>query len=321
MWTKRSLVKLYYIGPQFRRERPQKGRFRQFYQIGAEVIGNTDNPAIEAEVIEMLDWFLKELGITNSTLLINSVGCPNCRPNFNETLKRELAANIDKMCSDCQRRYEVNPLRVLDCKVPADQPYIDALPSMLDMLCGECKEHFEKFRSYLDARRIAYTISKRMVRGLDYYVKTAFEIIGGNLGAQNSILGGGRYDGLSETLGGPPSRGFGFAIGFDRLVMSLPEDSPIEPPRPDYFIAWLGDEALDRAVLLARDLRNVGLNIAIDFETRKLKGAMREADKLGVRRVIIIGEDELRSGKYIVRDMADGSQTIVDANDAVSILK
>src|SRR5581483_11919745 len=201
MWIKRNLVKLFYVGPQFRREHPQAGRFRQFYQIGAEVIGNTDNPAIEAEVIEMLDWFLKELGITNSTLLINSVGCPKCRPAFNETLKKELAANIDKMCGDCQRRYEVNPLRVLDCKVPADQPYIDALPAMLDLLCDECKEHFEKFRSYLDTRNIQYTISKRMVRGLDYYVKTAFEIIGGNLGAQNSILGGGRYDGLSETLG------------------------------------------------------------------------------------------------------------------------
>ena len=321
MWTKRNLVKLYYVGPQFRRERPQKGRFRQFYQIGAEVIGNTDNPAIEAEVIEMLDWFLKKLGITNTTLLINSVGCPNCRPGFNEALKRELAGNIDKMCGDCQRRYEINPLRVLDCKVPADQPYIEALPAMLDMLCGECRTHFEKFRGYLDARGIAYTISKRMVRGLDYYVKTAFEIIGGNLGAQNSILGGGRYDGLSETIGGPKSNGFGFAIGFDRLVMSLPEESATQPPKPDYFIAWLGDEALDRAVLLARDLRNAGLNVAVDFEARKLKASMREADKLGARRVIIIGEDELRNGMFIVRDMSDGSQTTVAADEAVNTLK
>ena len=321
MWTKRNLVKLYYIGPQFRRERPQKGRFRQFYQIGAEVIGNTDNPAIEAEVIEMLDKFLKSLGIVNTTLLVNSVGCPGCRPKFNEALKAALAADIDKMCGDCQRRYEINPLRVLDCKVPADQPYIDALPAMLDMLCDECRTHFEMFRSFLDARGIAYTISKRMVRGLDYYVKTAFEIIGGNLGAQNSILGGGRYDGLSETLGGPKSSGFGFAIGFDRLVMSLPADSPVRPPAPDYFIAWLGEEALQRAVLLARDLRNAGLNIAVDFEGRKLKASMREADKLGARRVIIIGEDELRSGSYIVRDMSDGSQKSVAADQAVNLLR
>src|SRR5262245_51735517 len=215
-----ELTRLYYVGPMFRRERPQAGRYRQFYQIGAEVLGSSDDPAIEAEVIEMLEWFLAELHITDTSLLINSVGEPRLRGAYVEKLRAAIGRSLDRLCTDCHHRYETNPLRVFDCKVESCQEVIAGLPTITESLDEDSRAHFEQFKAHLDARGIAYQVSPRMVRGLDYYSRTAFEITGGSLGAQNTLVGGGRYDGLSETLGGPPVKGFGFALGLDRMVLS-----------------------------------------------------------------------------------------------------
>src|SRR5262245_29531263 len=209
MFNQPGLVKLFYMGPQFRRERPQKGRYRQFGQIGVEVLGQSDDPSIEAEVIEMLDWYLKQLQITGTTLMVNSIGDQNCRPAYLARLKEAIRERLPKLCGSCNQRYETNPLRVLDCKVESCQPYLQELPTITDSLCEACSAHFEQFRQSLDERQIEYTIAPRLVRGLDYYTRTAFEIVGDRLGAQNTIVGGGRYDGLSEMLGGPPAKGFG----------------------------------------------------------------------------------------------------------------
>lgn len=306
MWAQSDLVKLFYIGPMFRRERGQKGRFRQFYQIGVEVLGKSDNPAIEAEVIEMIYWMLNELKITGTELLINSVGCPQCRPAFNERLRSALAPRLQEMCGDCNRRYETNILRVLDCK--QDAGVVRELPSILDLLCQACGEHFAQFRSHLEKRGITYRVEPRLVRGLDYYTRTAFEITGSHLGSQSALLGGGRYDGLSETLGGPPTKGFGFALGLDRFVMSLPE-SLSDPSKPQVYVAHLGEPAFDYALTLVSRLRSHGVACAIDFEKRSLKSSMKLADRLKARSVLIVGENELQSGRLILRDMQTGEQT------------
>jgi histidyl-tRNA synthetase len=308
MYTHSDLVKLYYMGPQFRRERGQKGRFRQFFQIGVEVIGKSDNPAIEAEVIEMIYWMLDELQITNTELLVNSVGCPKCRPRFNEILRAEIGPRLSEMCGNCNRRYETNILRVLDCKV--DVEIVKQLPTITEFLCEECSTHFAQFRSHLDARGINYKVEARLVRGLDYYTRTAFEITSGSLGAQNSLLGGGRYDGLSETLGGPPAKGFGFALGLDRFVMSLPAEVA-DPSTPRLFLAHLGKEAFNYALLLASRLRKEGISCAMDFENRNLKSSMKLADKSNAKHALIIGENELAKGRFVLRDMSSGEQTEV----------
>src|SRR4051812_19349364 len=237
-----GVQKLYYMGPMFRRERPQKGRYRQFYQIGAEAIGS-ESPAIDAEVIEMVAEILSRAGLRDFAVLLNSVGCKDCRPRFIAKLREELAGVADQLCVDCQRRAVTNPLRVLDCKVEADQPIIDKLPSILDYLCENCAPHFEAVQRYLTERGIAYEVKPRLVRGLDYYMRTTFEVVHGALGAQNSVLGGGRYDGLAEMLGSKiPAPGIGFSIGEDRLVMAV-EDSQLQP-KLDLFIAPLGESAL-----------------------------------------------------------------------------
>ncbi|MBK7992589.1 MAG: histidine--tRNA ligase [Blastocatellia bacterium] len=307
MWVQSDLAKLFYVGPQFRREHGRKGRFRQFYQIGVEVIGKSDHPAIEAEVIEMLAWILQELKIENTSLLVNSVGCPKCRPLFNERLKEELAPKLAEMCGDCNRRFETNILRVLDCK--RDAEIVAQLPSIQDLLCQECQTHFSEFCSYLDARQLKYQVDPKLVRGLDYYTRTAFEIVttNENLGSQNALLGGGRYDGLSETLGGPPTKGFGFALGLDRFVISLPETVP-DPSTPTVFIAHLGKEAFDFALLLAKSLRQAGISCALDFEGRNLKNSMKLADRSKARYALIIGEEELAKAKFVLRDMVSREQ-------------
>src|SRR2546430_413359 len=268
---KPGLQKLYYIGPMFRRERPQKGRYRQFYQIGAEAIGS-ESPAVDAEVIEMVVEILSRSGLKDFKVLLTSVGDHKCRPVFIAKLREELAGVADKLCVDCRRRAETNPLRVLDCKVEADQPIIDKLPSILDYLCEVCRPHFEAVRQYLDDRGIAYEVKPRLVRGLDYYMRTTFEVVHGALGAQNSVLGGGRYDGLAEMLGSKvPAPGIGFSIGEDRLVMAV-EDAR-SPEALDLFIAPLGEAALRHVGLLARDLRRDGLSVELATEG-KLKRAM-----------------------------------------------
>jgi histidyl-tRNA synthetase len=319
-----ELTRLYYFGPMFRRERPQAGRYRQFYQIGAEVMGSSDDPAIEAEVIEMLDWFLKELKITNTTILINSVGEPKMRAIYLERLRAAIEPNLSKLCADCLHRYETNPLRVFDCKNESCQPVIATLPTITDSLDDASRAHFELFQAHLDARAIPYTVNPRMVRGLDYYTRTAFEIVGADgLGAQNTLVGGGRYDGLSETLGGPPLKGFGFAFGLDRMVMSLPEDE-VQRLRaadaPDVYIVFLGDAARNQAFKLARALRSAGVATLLEFEERKMKKAMAQADKSGARFALIIGDDELANDRYQLKNLATGEKEFLALTEIVSKL-
>ena len=315
------IAKLYYLGPMFRRERPQKGRYRQFHQIGAEVLGS-DNPAIEAEVLEMLQFFLKQIGIEEQTLLVNSIGCPVCRPRFLEQLKQALVEKKSLLCADCQRRSGTNPLRVLDCKVESCQPIIESLPKISDFLDEACRAHFSKFLSYLTNRQIPFTVVPRLVRGLDYYTRTTFEITSGALGAQNTLIGGGRYDGLAEALGGPPTKGFGFALGLERVMLVLQDSGKqSQLPCPQLFLAPLGEAAFEKATLLARDLRQQGIRCALDFETRSLKSAMRLANKLQAQHVLILGDSELQTGKYPLKRMSDGTQREVLAEEIPGALQ
>ncbi len=304
-----GIKKYFYIGPMFRRERPQKGRFRQFYQIGAEAIGS-ESPIVDAEVIEMVVELLRRAGLEGAHLIINSVGCSKCRPVFIAALKEKLKDVAPKMCTDCQRRAVINPLRVLDCKVPEDQPIIDTLPSILDYLNEECKTHFAAVRAHLDSRGIGYEVRPRLVRGLDYYMRTTFEITHGALGAQNSVLGGGRYDGLAESLGSKvPAPGIGFSIGEDRLVMTVEEAHPGEhQPTVDVFLATLGDAAEEHAGGLAAELRAAGFSVERSAD-RKLKRALEVANKTGARFALILGDNEIAAGTYQLKDMASGEQT------------
>jgi histidyl-tRNA synthetase len=303
------MLKLYYIAPMFRRERPQKGRYRQHIQAGAEVLSSTDNPAIEAEVLEMLTSFLGSIGVPALEVNINSVGDRECRPAFVQLLKEEIRKRSDRLCENCRRRGETNPLRVFDCKEESCQPVIAELPTITDRLCDSCRQHFEKFKSYLAARGIEFRVNPRLVRGLDYYMRTTFEITSGRLGAQNTVAGGGRYDGLSEQLEGPPVKGFGFGMGLERLLLTIPEPDKIVPDySPEYFIAAHGDAAFDYATLLAGRLRTAGKRVYIDFDARSLKSQMRLADKLKAKFAIIIGDEELKSGTVVLRDMSTKEQ-------------
>lgn len=316
-----GLVKLYYIGPMFRRERPQKGRYRQFYQIGAEAIGS-ESAAVDAEVIELTVEILHAAGLENFELLLNSVGCPECRPKFASALREALQPVSARLCPDCRRRAQTNPLRVLDCKVEADQPVIETLPSILEYLCEACRIHFAKVQAYLRDREIAFQVRPRLVRGLDYYRRTTFEIVHGALGAQNSVAGGGRYDGLAETLGSKvPAPGIGFSIGEDRLVLALEDTRPgAYAPVVDLFIAPLGEAALRSAARLARELRRRGLVVELAPESR-LKRALELANKLGARHALIIGEEELAAGRYLLKDMDSGEQRAVAPEELYATLK
>lgn len=319
-----EMTRLFYIGPMFRRERPQAGRYRQFFQIGAEVLGTSDDPLIEAEVIEMLGWFLRELKIEKTELFINSVGEAKLRGPYLEKLRTAIVERLDSLCADCHHRYETNPLRVFDCKVESCQAVIAELPTMAESLDDESRVHFELFKSYLDRRQIAYTVNPRMVRGLDYYSRTAFEITGGNLGAQNTLVGGGRYDGLSETLGGPPMKGFGFAFGLDRMVLSLSESEVVrarQADQPDIFLVHLGQTALLHAVDVARAIREAGLAVAFDFAERKMKKAMALASESGARFALIVGENEVASRKYGFKRLATGEQESMGLDAIIQIAK
>ena len=319
-----QLQKLYYVGPQFRRERPQKGRYRQFSQIGAEVIGppsaGSESPLRDAEVLEMLATLLDELGITGWTLELNSVGSPADRARYNEVLRAALVPLAPQMCEDCQRRAVTNPLRVLDCKVPADQPIIDTLPRMADSLDEASQTHFAAVTAALDACGVPYTRNHRLVRGLDYYTRTTFEFTHGGLGAQNALLGGGRYDGLSEAIGGPKAPGIGFAMGEDRLVLTLQAlESVREPDKADAFIAPLGEGLNAAALALARELRRAGLRIELGEGSFRLKRSFEAADKTA-RRIVILGEDELQSGILTVKTFSTGMQTKVNRGELAAYL-
>jgi histidyl-tRNA synthetase len=306
-----GLTRLFYIGPMFRRERPQKGRYRQFYQIGAECIGS-DSPFVDAEVIEMVIGLLEATGLADLELLLNSVGCPECRPQFVELLREKLTGVAPDMCGNCQRRADTNPLRVLDCKVPQDQPIIDALPSIQDHLCEGCRTHFDTVKRCLDDRALPYRIVPRMVRGLDYYTRTTFEVVHGSLGAQNSVLGGGRYDGLAEQLGSKVAApGIGFSIGEDRLVMILEELQPDGfVTSLDLFMAPMGDEAIRHCGTLARQLRQAGLSVEV-APGGKLKKLLDLSNKLNARFTLIVGENEIAAGTYALKNMKTGDQVEV----------
>jgi histidyl-tRNA synthetase len=309
------LHKLYMIGPMFRRERPQKGRYRQFFQIDAEVIGppssGSELPLRDAEMIEMLTAILDAVGLKGWSLELNSVGCPKCRPLYNQALRDALANVKDKMCADCQRRAETNPLRVLDCKVPEDQPIIEKLPKISQYLDDECRENFAAVRAILDSMSIAYTINERMVRGLDYYTRTTFEFTHGELGAQSAVLGGGRYDGLSELLGGPRAPATGFAIGEDRLVLALQAQATSVVETPVAYIIPLGAGMNRHALKLARELRRAGLIVDVGDENFRLKKGFEAAGKLGAKYAILVGENEVASGNFAVKNLASGEQVAI----------
>jgi histidyl-tRNA synthetase len=315
----RGLNKLFYIGPQFRRERPQKGRYRQFYQIGAEVIGpatsGSESPARDAEILELLATLLDRLGIKGWTLELNSIGCANDRAAYNEALRKALAPVKDRMDPDCQRRAVTNPLRVFDCKVAEDQPIIEKLPRISEFLCDACRQHFAQVQDILKSVGVPFTLNDRLVRGLDYYTRTAFEFTHGNLGAQNAILGGGRYDGLSEGLGGPPAPGIGFAIGEDRLVMSLGKSPEDVLRKPDVYIAPLGAGMNKEAARLARELRQNDIVVELGDENFRLKKSLETASKLGAKYALIAGENELSTGVFALKNLATGEQVSVPRSE------
>jgi histidyl-tRNA synthetase len=322
----RGLNKLYCMGPMFRRERPQKGRYRQFYQIDAEIIGPTsagsESPARDAEVLEMLATLLDRLGITNWNLQLNSVGCPNDRAKFNEALRQALEPVKDTMCADCQRRAVTNPLRVFDCKVPEDQPIIEKLPRISQFLDEGCRTHFEAVQAILTRVGVPFSLNDRLVRGLDYYTRTAFEFTHGALGAQNAILGGGRYDGLSEALGGPAAPGIGFAIGEDRLVMSLQEKAPAESVlrKPDVYVAAMTGMNGD-AARLARELRRHDLVVELGDDAFRLKKSFEAATKVGAKYILIVGENEVKAGAFALKNLATGEQISVARGDLATRIR
>jgi histidyl-tRNA synthetase len=320
---KRGLNKLYYIGPQFRRERPQKGRYRQFYQIGAEVIGpassGSESPVRDAELLEMLATLLDRLGIRDYRLELNSIGCAADRARYNEALRLALEPVKDKMCADCQRRAVTNPLRVFDCKVPEDQPIIETLPRIGQFLDEPCRQHFAQVKEILRAVGVEFQENDRLVRGLDYYTRTAFEFTHGALGAQNAILGGGRYDGLSESLGGPAAPGIGFAIGEDRLVMSLGKSPEDVLRKPDVYIAPLGQGMNNEAARLARELRGHNIVVELGDAAFRLKKSLETASKLGAKYALIAGENELSTGVFALKNLATGEQKPV-ARDQLSVV-
>jgi histidyl-tRNA synthetase len=310
----------------FRRERPQKGRYRQFYQIDAEIIGPTsagsESPARDAEVLEMLATLLDRLGIANWNLQLNSVGCPNDRAKFNEALRQALEPVKDKMCADCQRRAVTNPLRVFDCKVPEDQPIIEKLPRISQFLDEGCRTHFEAVQAILTKVGVPFSLNDRLVRGLDYYTRTAFEFTHGALGAQNAILGGGRYDGLSEALGGPAAPGIGFAIGEDRLVMSLQQKAPAESVlrKPDVYVAPMAGMNGD-AARLARELRRHDLIVELGDDAFRLKKSFEAATKVDAKYILIVGENEVKADAFALKNLATGEQVSVPRGDLAARIR
>ena len=321
-----QLQKLYYIGPQFRRERPQKGRYRQFSQIGAEVIGppsaGSESPLRDAEILEMLATLLDELGITGWKLELNSVGSAADRARYNEVLRAALIPVASQMCEDCQRRAVTNPLRVLDCKVPADQPIIDALPKISDSLDQDSQKHFAAVLAALDATGVPYTRNHRLVRGLDYYTRTTFEFAATSLtSAQNAVGGGGRYDGLAEAIGGPPSPGIGFGIGIERLLLACDAEGvfPVDPPRPDAFVVDVTGGTEARA--LCGELRRAGLGAVRAYDGRSLKAQLKQADRSGAGYALIVGPEELGAGVVTARPLRrDGQQVAVPRASVVEWL-
>lgn len=311
--------KLYYMGPMFRYERPQKGRYRQFHQIGAEVLG-VEDPKIDAQLLAMLHGYFCRIGIDAVSLQLNSLGCPACRPGYRQQLIDYLEQRLDSLCADCQRRYLNNPLRVLDCKAAGCKEATLDAPAMLDHLCGGCADHFAAVKKHLSAVEIPFEVNARMVRGLDYYVRTTFELVTDQLGSQNAVAAGGRYDGLVESLGGPALPGIGFAIGVERLVL-MKGDGKVAPAVPGLFIAALGEAASDRAFVLMSALQQAGIRAEMDYQGKSLKAQMRRANKLQAAYTLILGEEELAAGQAQLKCMEDSSQSAVDLDALVTVMK
>jgi len=319
LYTFDPVAKLYCIGPMFRYERPQKGRYRQFYQIDAEVFG-VENPMVDAEVIVMLVRFLRRVGLEKLELQLNTLGDRNCRPRYREELKRFLMNKSFQLCEDCQRRLQTNPLRIFDCKVETCQEAIADAPKVSDFVCSECQKHFDKVKEYLEMAGLEYILNPRMVRGLDYYTRTAFEVVSYQLGSQNAVAGGGRYDNLFQEIGGLEIPGIGFAVGMERLVSLLPKDK-VFVSYPHLFIAALGEEPLKEAYRMINQLHLDGIRAELDYEGKSLKSQMRRADKLKARYVLILGEDELKRGKAALRNMGTKSQEEISIDKLSEILK
>lgn len=303
-----GVVKLYCFGPMFRHERPQAGRYRQFYQIDVEAIGGAE-PLLDAEMILMASEFLEQVGLTEVAIQLNSLGCPKCRPHYRAALLRFLKGNEQSLCTDCRSRIDRNPLRVLDCKQEKCRAITEGAPRTVDSLCAECRDHFSRVRELLESQSAPYMLNPRLVRGLDYYTRTTFEFTSENLGSQNAVLGGGRYDGLIEELGGPSTPAIGFALGMERLTLLINTlNRGVPAAGLQVYVAPLGNGTRPTVFSLLRDLRSRGLRVESDYEGKSLKSQLRRADRLGARFVVIVGEDELSRGTVPVRDMAGGAQ-------------
>jgi histidyl-tRNA synthetase len=318
LYTFDPVAKLYCIGPMFRYERPQKGRYRQFYQIDAEVFG-VENPMVDAEVIVMLIHFLKRVGLERLELQINSLGCRACRPRYREELKTFLTKKSFQLCEDCQRRLQTNPLRIFDCKVETCQEAIANAPKVTDFICPECQKHFDKVKEHLETAGLTYILKPRMVRGLDYYTRTAFEVVSYQLGSQNAVTGGGRYDNLFQEIGGLDVPGIGFAIGMERLVSLLPKDKEFIQT-PHLFVAALGEETVKEAYRIIHQLHLQGIRAELDYGGKSLKSQMRRADKLKARYVLILGEEELKKGNVVLRNMETKSQEELPIKDLLNVI-
>ncbi len=322
MYANDPIRKIYTIGPMFRRERPQKGRYRQFYQIDAEVFG-ISSPYIDAQLILILNELFKRLGLFGLKAHINSLGCTKCRPVFQKALKDFLNSHYDDLCPDCKRRMEKNPLRTLDCKVASCRKALEKAPSTLEHLCDECAKHFEIVKKMLKEQKVDFIVDKTLVRGLDYYSRTAFEILTTSLGAQNAVAGGGRYDSLVKELGGPDIPAIGFAIGFDRLaeIMAQLKENQNDISGPDIFIIALGDKAMEYGYLWMSDLNIAGIKSEMDFRGRSLKSLMKRADKLNAGHVLIVGENEIKENAIILRNMNTREQKTLSCDNIVMEIK
>ena len=322
LYAQSNLVKLFYIGSMFRYDRPQAGRMREFHQIGVEALGEA-NPAVDAEVILLAMNLLEGLGLKDLELSINSVGCPKCRSKYRTMLQDFFRDKLEDLCEDCRSRFERSPLRILDCKKDSDKPYMADAPKITDCLCEECAEHFAKLKELLTSAGISFTHDPRLVRGLDYYTKTAFEIKYPPLGAQSAVAGGGRYDGLIEEMGGNPTPAVGFATGLERLLLALESQNllPEKNRSVDAYVVALGETAQAEGFKLLNSLRQQGLSAAMDFAGRSMKAQMKQANKLGAKYSVILGEDEISEGVVMLRSMEDSSQAKVPMNQVAEKIK
>ncbi|MBO6245141.1 MAG: histidine--tRNA ligase [Anaerovibrio sp.] len=322
LYAENALTKLFYIGSMFRYDRPQAGRMREFHQFGVEAIGES-NPAVDAEIILLAMKLLQGLGLNDLELYINSVGCPNCRAKYRTMLQDFFRDKLDDLCEDCRSRFDRAPMRILDCKKDAEKPYMKDAPKITDCLCDECSDHFQKLQKHLTKAGVKFELDPRLVRGLDYYTKTAFEVKYPPLGAQSAVAGGGRYDGLIEEMGGNPTPAVGFATGLERVLLALEKQGllPDKNRSVDVYVVALGEAAQEEAFKLVMDLRDAGFSAAVDYAGRSMKAQMKQANKLGAKFAAIMGDDELSEGVVMLRDMAGSEQEKVPVNELISKLK